>query len=812
MKPRTLISIISALLFFIPFSGFAQNLIKGVVIEKDSHFPIPFATVTYQKESVQLGVVTDMKGKFEIKSDAISTLNISCMGYQKQIVNLKTTTNLQNLVIELQKDTISLGEVIVKPGINPAVILIQKVLTNKDRNNFEKYPEYQYQCYFKTINDLKLAHDASSTDSAIVSKNKNLINQAVFLSEAVIKTTGINGKTEDRMIASKTSGLKDPIFNQSALMVFHHVLSFYNNEIPLLRAPITEDEQLENYVSPLSDGCLSAYRYELEDTIIDRQDSVFVVSFYPKKGKNFNSLKGRLFINNNGFALQSIIAEPSEKGLIEFRFHQEYTLQNGRWFPSVLNEEIGFTKMVLNKRVRVYPVYQITSVIDSVKYQVDETRQNLNFEKLYIDQKALKTSDETLNNIRPAVLNKREVRTYQYMDSLGNVKGLDDKIAFFKKMMTGRVPYKWLDFELNKIYSYNSYEKVRLGLGFTTNEKLSDVIKIGLYGGYGFADDALKYGANTEITLNKYHEVKLHFNYDDNLYESGYSDLGDEGLVTIRTYMGDRFDRVVRYGSGFEFRAARFLKVDVLAQSRTFYPTYIYQYKSNDFDKFQSDFFEISALMGFRQELLTIDDRRYVNKKGNPNIELIYHRGTNLLNSNSYNYNRYEAQIELKGYNGRLGQSNLCLKAGYIDRKLPYALLFTGEGSRTNSLPFITVRSFQTLLPYEFLSDRYIDVFYSHNFGSLLLETPKFKPQVVVYQNAGWGTLKNAIDHSLDFKTKEKIFLESGLMLKNLVRFNYINFFYIGFGGGAFFRYGPYKCVAEKDNLAFKMAVTLSFR
>lgn len=116
------------------------------------------------------------------------------------------------------------------------------------------------------------------------------------------------------------------------------------------------------------------------------------------------------------------------------------------------------------------------------------------------------------------------------------------------------------------------------------------------------------------------------------------------------------------------------------------------------------------------------------------------------------------------------------------------------------------------MLPYEFLSDRYLHLFYSHNFGSLLLNTPKFKPQFIVVQNTGWGSLTNASYQGIDFKTKERIYLESGLIINNLLKFNYINMFYLNVGVGGFYRYGYYGSTNFSDNFALKLSVTMSLK
>jgi hypothetical protein len=168
-----------------------------------------------------------------------------------------------------------------------------------------------------------------------------------------------------------------------------------------------------------------------------------------------------------------------------------------------------------------------------------------------------------------------------------------------------------------------------------------------------------------------------------------------------------------------------------------------------------------------------------------------------------------ETTVDITAYKGKLGQSDFRFAGGYINKSLPYSLLFTGEGSKSN-YPFLINNTFQTMKPYEFLSDRYVNIFFSHNFGSLLFERPKFKPKFIIIQNTGWGTLRNASDHSIDFKEKNKVFLESGLLINNIIRFKIFNVYHVGFGGGSFYRYGYYSNDKVFDNMALKLSITFT--
>ena len=231
---------------------------------------------------------------------------------------------------------------------------------------------------------------------------------------------------------------------------------------------------------------------------------------------------------------------------------------------------------------------------------------------------------------------------------------------------------------------------------------------------------------------------------------------------------------------------------------------------------YRADEIRLNAKYSFGLDVAEFDNQKIVNFKGNPVISLTYTRGLNIFNSRSFQYNKIEGNLDFTAYNGRIGQSDFRLAAGYIDRSLPYGMLFTGEGSKDKSNPILINNSFQTMSPYEFLSDKYVDLFYSHNFGSLLFSLKKFRPQFVIVQNSGWGTLDDSSDESIyqgiDFKKKDKIYLESGLKVNNILKIRYINLFYFDFGLAGYYRYGYYGYENFKDNLSVKLSVSISIK
>ena len=286
----------------------------------------------------------------------------------------------------MEVDTLKFNEVIITPSNNPAIRIIKNVLKNKEKNNFENYEKYRYLCYIKATYDLKLSNNATAYDSLNIRKNKFLNKHALFISESVASCSRINNLTDNKIIATKTSGFENPLVGLSLFSGFHNSISFYNNNISLFKIPITNDKTIEEYLSPFSDDCLRSYNFRLEENFESSTDTIFVIKFFPKKDTNFNGLKGSVYISSNGYAIKNIVAEPSEKGLIDFKFRQDYEYINERWFPTKLDEEIGFVSMQINRNINAYPVYLVTSKIDNVDFNPSINYDSINYEKVYLDE------------------------------------------------------------------------------------------------------------------------------------------------------------------------------------------------------------------------------------------------------------------------------------------------------------------------------------------------------------------------------------------------------------------------------------------
>ena len=782
----------------VTFNGaYSQYKIEGKVIDALSKEPLAFANLAFNNND-RLGTATDIDGKFVFSTvEPIISIRCTYVGYQHQSFTLQPGSKIITISLTPSEDL--LDEVVVMPSENPAHRIMRKVISNKDINNPENIPTFQYKSYNKVVFDVRTEGDTKK-DSVNRKIKEGLKGGHIFMMESVSERKFIAPDiSEEVVIGTKVSGFQNPTF--ASLATDFQPFSFYKDNIKLF------DIQ---YLNPVSKGSLNKYNFRLEDTIFQKQDTVYIIAFEPKKNKNIEGLTGVLYINTNKYAVQNVIATPFEKGKIDIRIQQQYALaDNQYWFP----EQLNFAFII--------PEYQMIvegkSYISEVATNIALRKKDFALEAVRLDATAAKKDSLFWEGFRIEKLSKTEQITYDVIDSIGRVAKFDKLLSVLEKLPQYKIPVGIFDIDLSKTIVYNKYEGYRLGLGLYTNEKLFENFSIGGFAGYGLRDYQWKYGGEMIYTLSKKNEITIGAKYQNNLIETGGYGLNYSGqnILNFRNFIAFQMDQIEQANVNVGFRALRYLQSKVSFEKTSTTSTYLYEFTSNGttFTQYNTTAVRWDLRFAYKERIVHSMNQRISTGSKYPVFFLSYSRGLKGVFESDFEYNKVEARLEQSFFSKNLGTSKYRLEAGYIDTSLPYGLLFTGEGSNNSDYPYIMPNYFQTLKPYEFLSDRYANLFLSHNFGGLLFKAGKFQPSVSLHQNMGWGDLSQPENHQLiNFTTKEKVFMESGLQLDNLVKFNYMDVGYFGIGGAVYYRYGAYQNPDFNDNIALRLTFTYSIK
>ena len=816
--------VIFIFLFFLVDANAQEYSVRGKVLDFKTREPLAFVNIISSGETQ--GVSADIDGNFFITSKKrISQLVFSYVGYEiLKYALTDSSTHLNNLTILLKGKRVELTEIVIVAGENPANRIIKQVTANGDKNNPEKMRSFSYASYNKfivtgqkdttvrkdTLVQLKQDLVSKANADSIEKQEKRALDllktQYLFLIESISNRKFIQpDRSHEVIVASRVSGLKNPAFTMLATQL--QSFSFYNDLI------VISDK---SYLNPISKGSVSKYSFLIEDTLFSGKDTVFIISYRPRKGKNFDGLKGVLYINTNGYALQNVIAEPYEEKGTRVKIQQKYEfIDNKQWFPVQLNSDITFGTVKVNglTLVGVSRSYIKNIVIEPELNKKEFKR----FEVEVADDAGNKT-EEFWNQYRADSITEKDKKTYKVIDSIGKAENLDLKIKTLNTLLSGKIPIKIVDIDLNRILGYNRYEALRLGLGIHTNDKISDLFSVGGYFAYGFKDKAIKYGYDATLNIHRDSETKLNVAYSNDLIESGgVAFFEDEKLVSsesYRKYLINTMDQVEKKEASLSFRMLQYLKVNLSLNQQIRYVKNDYRYGISEngvtalFDRFNFAETGLAFRYAFREKFLKIGKYQLSLGSNYPIVWGQITRGfTGLLDGN-FEYTRLDLKIE-KSFNIKnLGKPSFQFMCGYIAGDLPYTNLYAGKGSFIEESKKITLQlsatnTFETMRFNEFLSNQYVALFFTHNFGRLLFKAKYFQPQIAIVNNIGWGSLNNKTAHfNIPIKTMEKGYFESGILINNILTTGPT-----GIGFGTFYRYGPYSYKAFADNIAFKLSV-----
>lgn len=785
-------------IIFCSFLAKAQQ-ISGLVLDAETKEPLAFANFTFNN-NLKWTTSSDIDGKFSFFStQVITTMVCTYVGYETQTVSISKD---KKNIIYLKATADQLKEVVINPDENPANEIIRKVIANKNRNNPENISSFKYTSYNKVVYNLKIDGKTKEDSTNLKMKGKLLKDSPLFMMESVSERKFIAPSTsEEVVIGTKVSGFQNPSF--ASLATDLQPFSFYKDNIQLF------DIQ---YLNPISNGSLKKYRFTLEDTILQDKDTVYIISFRPKKDKNIEGLSGQLYINSNKFAVQNVIASPAEKGKIDIKIQQKYVFLNDKyWFPEQLNYALQFIdlKMVVDGK----------SYLTNVQLEIPLRKQEFALESVRMDKMATKKDSLFWNNFRIEPLSDKEKLTYRVVDSIGKENKFDNLLKTMEKLSQFKLSLGIFDLDLAKTIVYNRYEGFRIGTGVSTNEKLSENWVFGGFLGYGTRDFDWKYGGEISYLFSKENEIKAGLKYQNNLIEVGNHGLNAnlQNMLNFRNFQAYLMDNVRQATFNIEARSFRYLKWKASFVQSTTLPKYATEFAENGkiYTDYKNSHVQLDLKFAYKEKFINSFNQRLSLGTTYPILTISYAKGLKNILQSDFDYDKVEARVEQSFFSKNFGTSTYRIDAGMITNPLPYGLLFTGEGSFDRDYPYLIPNYFQTMLPYEFLSDQYVNLFLSHNFGGLLFKSGKFQPGVTVHNNFGWGNLSSENIEKLalvDYKLKNKVFMETGLQLDKLLKTNYADVGYLGLGAGIYYRYGAYENPNTKDNFVYKLSLSFAIK
>lgn len=783
------------------FQASAQRQL--IVLDTAGHEPMPFVKV-FPDAGEPFFTNIDGKATF---SDEVTSLTLRFSGYEETNV---TVGNEQQLIVYMHIFATEINEVVILPGVNPALRIINKATENRKKNHPLENDAFTYESYSKFIFDMDTAFTKKIQNLEPDTSNYmiNLIKaQHLFMMESTSERKFIPpARDRENITAYKASGLNNPMLSTFAqsMQSFH----FYDNQFELLG---------NKYFNPIALGSTKRYYYLIEDTTINGTDTTFMISFRPRPDANIEGLKGLLFINTNGFAIEKVIAEPAAKSATEtyVKIIQEYKLIDGKkWFPIDLKtkvemKSVGMTISGESGHVIGYG----NTYISNIKLNPDDLKKRgFGNIALSTEKNAGEKSEEEWAQLRKDTLNNRENTTYRVLDSFSKANNFDRKLNGLLALTTGRLRMGYVSLPLDRIINFNFHEGYRLGAGLETSDRLMKNVVVGGYFAWGTRDKDWKYGGYSTFHLNKRLGISIDLRYQQDVLNRGSNEMTKTGWdITSPTLYADFFQKfmdrqrlaemtftVAPLGNLTMHLTGNYQRIDF---TRNYLFTNEYGSTINKLDLAETAF---EMKWNIRQRIVVLGDLRMPQPTNYPKIRLKIAKGwAGIANANT-DYLRLFVAVDEDVESLRFGKLNLHFEASQSFGDIPMILKQYAVGTRQD-WSIVTINALETAFPGEFYHDRQASLITRYSFPVIKTKKKWFAPEFILHHGIGYGDMTDKSQHNIKFWTMDKGLFEGGLIMSGILNINFIKL-----GLGTFYRYGYHSDTNALNNIVPKISLRIA--
>ena len=790
-----------ALLLLAPVWLSAQTTrVRGKVSDALTGQGIPYATVFF--EGTMTGVYSDSTGAYVIQSaekEDVKFVSASVAGYGTVTLPIKTGGENEvdfRLIPDREVDMFAQRDDVQLRS------LLFNLQAARARHDPESRDAWQAEIYSKV--ELALANVDNIVGKAIFRKRSELIADLgdstafngyipVLLSEAVLHRYHSLEPAVDKEVfeASRISGLdQQNIFRQftgsSTLR-----MNFYRDIVPVLNISVP---------SPTSSAGHVFYNYNLVDSLSINGRKTYSVTFFPKKMITSPTFEGRMEIDAEDFAIQSIHCRlsPSSnvnwiRNLIVNEFYRRQ--DDGTWFfdneqlfvdmSAHLNDNVTIVSIQVNRDLQYTsyapgPFPGIEEMAGGDKVEVAEQPDKEETWWQEVRPQALTSREEA---IFTTVERLKARRSFKWLSAIGNMLAT----GYLENTDIGIGYGPW-----ERTVTFNGTEGVRVQVGGHTTKEFSKKVRFSTYGAYGFQDKEWKYGAATEFMLgdNQKRTNKLTFSFSRD-----YESLGrGSGVFTEKNIVNS-----ILAPGGFD-KQGIVLKAQVehlYEFSPNFNSTLTLQhlriYANPDIPLIRPDGTPASSFSANQihwtgrfswDERVNrgVFDKAYIFTRY-PIISVDLLGGIKGITADDCSFLRGELTVDWRIPAGVIGFGRFHLNGGAILGSVPYPLLKLHEGNQSqlfgNPVIKLTARSAFSMMDfYEYGSDRWLTGFYEHNFNGLLFGIIPLVKQLdlreVVTVRGAWGTISEQNRTYAPFllmpglKSLETPYVEAGVGIANI--------------------------------------------
>ncbi len=799
-----------AVLFFFAFSFLNQSnaqitKLMGHVIDVKTKEALPFVNITFK--GTKIGAITDYNGNYKLETTLpADSVIASYIGYKRNAKKI-IRNKFQTLNFELIPSSLELNEVVVsvkkrsRTKDELALMLLNKILEYKDKNNTEKLNYYEYETYNKIEFDLN-----NITDEF---KNKRVLKPFKFVFQ-YIDTSTVNGKPylpvfiiesvtnyfyrkqpkaeREYIKASHASGIQNQSINQLMGNMFIK-MNVYDNYIDLFG---------KGFISPVAGIGRMYYKYFLVDSTFIDNNWCYHMVFYPRI-KEENVFNGDFWIADTTFAIKKIDIKIDKSVNINFinnvDISQEFSnIDTTVW---MLNKETMVVDFNLFENPNSAMGFFGRKTTTFRNHKIDQPHDDAFYATttdILVDPEASNKDTTYWNKARHDELTEKEKGIFKMVDTIKSIHAFRTYYDIVNAFVT--YYYVWGKFELGPYfttYSFNNVEGNRFKLGARTSNTFSKKYMLESYVAYGTKDQRFKYFGKLTYMFDKNPRRGIYLSYKHDVEQLGQSvnAFREDNILSsaLRRGPNDKLSLVNEYKVNYEHEWFQGFSDNFIFKHREMSPIF-----GNDFilhngnDTYNvkllctTDLI-INARFAYHEKFVMGEFERISLGTKYPVVNINYSYGLDGVWNNTFPYHKLIFTVDQWFNLYPFGWSKYVLEAGKIFGTLPYPLLKMHEGNQTY---FYDEYAFNLMNYYEFVSDQWLSLTYTHHFdGFFLNKFPllrKLKWREVAWGKGLIGSLEpkninimdfpiglGSLDHRQDINNL-KPYIEAGIGIENIFK------------------------------------------
>ncbi len=746
-----------------------KTIVYGSVVDVKSKDPLPFVNIIFK--NTKTGTTTDIDGNYRIETYyASDSLMASFIGYETSTIKAKKDVS-QEINFELSTGGgVSIGEVTVRYKGNPAETILDRVVDNKGINNREKYDAYQYEVYNKVEFDLN-----NITDDF---KNRRVFDKVSFIFDYVDSTSAEkdylpmfmtesmsdyyyrrNPKAEKEYIkATKVSGVSNESVSQFLGDMYQNV-NVYENFVSVFG---------KSFVSPIADFGTRYYKYYLLDSMVIDGSFCYEIEFVPKQVQE-PVFSGKMWINDTTYAIKRIEAGINEKANINFingfNVEQRYRKVDGEfWMLHKDKLVVDFTLTdnsmgLYGKKTTTYTDFKINVI------PPDEIFDGV--EKVVVKTDANDKTDDYWNENRHDTLNQNELNIYKMVDSVKNVPAFRTFLDVVQLVFTGYKEVGLFEFgPYFKVYSFNKVEGHRFRVGARTSNNFSTRIMLEGYLAYGTKDTKVKYGGEVLYFLSKEPRHSISAKYFKDIEQLGLSQnaFTEDNILSsvLRRNPNNKLTGVEQLQIATERFWFNGFSTKLLLINRVMKPLGSIDYlRETDglvghVNYLRTSEVGLNVRFAYQEAFVTGEFDRVSLGTTFPILEVRYGLGIKGVFGGQYDYSKLALSVSDNIRLGTFGRTEINVQGGKYWGTLPFPLLEIHNG---NESYFYDQAAFNLMNFFEFISDQYASVMWTHHFDGFFLN------KIPLMRRLKWREVftTRSVVGSLQDKNKKELILPNNM-------------------------------------------------